>query len=128
MYDVFWRTFGNSSYLEKTFEDGRYRGINVTVLEPSPETGMFDPLGMLNAHPSKSKRFLWQGYRDTGDTLEGGKPRSGRAKGVVPGERPRAAPTSPGAGGSRSRKGRSSADGRRSGGGRPAGRAPRTAR
>ena len=34
MYDVFWRTFGNSSYLEKRLEDGKYHGINVTVLEP----------------------------------------------------------------------------------------------
>ena len=88
MYDVFWRTVGNSSYLEKTLEDGRYHGINVTVLEPSPETGMFDPLGMVNAHPGKSKKLLWQGYRDTERVLNGQEPRSGRVKGRVP---PRAA-------------------------------------
>jgi predicted acylesterase/phospholipase RssA len=84
MYDVFWRTIGNSSYLEKKLEDGRYHGIDVTVLEPSPKTGMFDPLGMLNAHPAKSKRFLWEGYRDTERVLHGEKPRSGRVKGKVP--------------------------------------------
>ena len=55
LYDVFWRTLGNSSYLEKTLEDGKYHGINVTVFEPSPESGMFDPIGMLNAHPGKSR-------------------------------------------------------------------------
>jgi NTE family protein len=84
MYDVFWRTFGNSSHLEKHLEDGKYHGINVTVLEPSPETGMFDPLGMLNAHPGKSKKLLWQGYRDTERVLHGKQPRSGRMKGKVP--------------------------------------------
>ena len=74
MYDVFWRTFGNSSYLEKRLEDGQYHGINVTVIEPSPETGMFDPLGMLHAHPGKSKKLLWQGYRDTERALRGREP------------------------------------------------------
>ena len=71
MYDVFWRTVGNSSRLEKKLENGTYHGINVTVLEPSPETGMFDPLGMLNAHPGKSKKLLWEGYRDTERVLHG---------------------------------------------------------
>jgi predicted acylesterase/phospholipase RssA len=84
MYDVFWRTLGNSSYLEKKLEDGRYHGIEVTILEPSPETGMFDPLGMLNAHPGKSKKLLWQGYRDTDRILSGAPPRTGRVKGKVP--------------------------------------------
>ena len=72
MYDVFWRTFGNSSHLEKRLEGGRYHGIDVMVIEPSPETGMFDPLAMLNAHPGKSKKLLWQGYRDTERALHGG--------------------------------------------------------
>jgi NTE family protein len=73
MYDVFWRTFANSSHLEKQLDDdGRYHGINVSVLEPSPETGMFDPLAMLNAHPGKSKKLLWEGYRDTERMLHGG--------------------------------------------------------
>jgi NTE family protein len=84
MYDVFWRTFGNSSYLEKRLEEGRYHGIRVTVLEPSPQAGMFDPIGMLNAHPGKSKRFLLEGYRDTDRALREREPRSGRIKGAVP--------------------------------------------
>jgi predicted acylesterase/phospholipase RssA len=84
MYDVFWRTFGNSSYLEKRLEDGKYHGIEVTVLEPAPETGMFDPLGMINAHPGKSKKLLWQGYRDTEEAVHGRKPKTGRVKGKVP--------------------------------------------
>jgi NTE family protein len=84
MYDVFWRTFGNSSYLEKRLEEGRYHGIRVTVLEPSPTTGMFDPIGMLNAHPSKSKRFLLEGYRDTDRALRSREPRTGRVKGTQP--------------------------------------------
>jgi predicted acylesterase/phospholipase RssA len=84
MYDVFWRTFGNSSYLEKRLEDGRYHGIKVTILEPSPQTGMFDPVGMLNAHPGKSKRFLLEGYRDTDRALRGREPRTGRVKGSTP--------------------------------------------
>src|SRR5256885_107151 len=81
MYDVFWRTLGNSSYLEKRLEEGRYHGIRVTVLEPSPETGMFDPLGMLNAHPGKSRKFLWQGYRDTEQGLRHEAARAGRVRG-----------------------------------------------
>jgi NTE family protein len=85
MYDIFWRTVGNSSVLEKKLdENGRYHGIDVTILEPSPETGMFDPLGMLNAHPGKSRKLLWQGYRDTEKALRGEKPRTGRVKGRVP--------------------------------------------
>jgi NTE family protein len=81
MYDVFWRTFGNSSYLEKQLDDGRYQGIEVTVLEPSPETGMFDPLGMVNAHPRKSRKLLWEGYHDT-ERIIHGEPRTGRVKGA----------------------------------------------
>jgi len=84
MYDVFWRTFGNSSYLEKRLEEGRYHGIRVTFLEPSPKSGMFDPIGMLNAHPSKSKRFLLEGYRDTDRALRTREPRTGRVKGTQP--------------------------------------------
>lgn len=84
MYDVFWRTFGNSSYLEKRLEEGRYRDIEVTVLEPEPETGMFDPVGMLNAHPGKSRKLLLQGYRDTDRVLHGGAVRDGRIKGAAP--------------------------------------------
>jgi predicted acylesterase/phospholipase RssA len=84
MYDVFWRTFGNSSYLEKRLEEGRYHGLRVTILEPSPRTGMFDPLGMLHAHPSKSKRFLLEGYRDTDRALRSREPRTGRVKGAQP--------------------------------------------
>jgi predicted acylesterase/phospholipase RssA len=84
MYDVFWRTFGNSSYLEKRLEDGKYHGIRVTILEPSPATGMFDPVGMLNAHPGKSKKFLLEGYRDTDRALRAREPRTGRVKGAQP--------------------------------------------
>jgi predicted patatin/cPLA2 family phospholipase len=84
MYDVFWRTFGNSSYLEERLDGGRYHGIEVTILEPSPKTGMFDPIGMLNAHPGKSKRFLLEGYRDTDRALRSREPRSGRVKGAQP--------------------------------------------
>ncbi|MFL5894501.1 MAG: patatin-like phospholipase family protein [Thermoleophilaceae bacterium] len=84
MYDVFWRTFGNSSYLEKRLEDGLYHGIRVTILEPSPQTGMFDPIAMLNAHPSKSRKFLLEGYRDTDRALRGREPRTGRVKGAAP--------------------------------------------
>ena len=80
MYDVFWRTFGNSSYLAKHLEGGKYHGINVTVLQPAPESGMFDPLGMLNAHPRKSRKLLWQGYRDTERALQARRPVSGRAR------------------------------------------------
>ena len=81
MYDIFWRTIGNNSMLEKKLEDGKYHGINVTVVEPSPETGMFDPFGMLNAHPGKSRKLLWQGYRDTEQVLREGSGREGRVKG-----------------------------------------------
>jgi predicted acylesterase/phospholipase RssA len=84
MYDIFWRTIGNNSILEKQLDNGKYHGINVTVFEPSPETGMFDPLGMLNAHPRKSRKLLWQGYRDADKVLNESQPRTGRIKGKVP--------------------------------------------
>lgn len=82
MYDIFWRTFGNSSYLEKHLEGGKYHDINVTVVEPSTDTGLFDPIKMLNAHPGKSKKLMWEGYHDTEKVLRGEKPPlSGRARG-----------------------------------------------
>ena len=84
MYDIFWRTIGNTSILEKKIENGKYHDINVTVVEPSPETGMFDPLGMINAYPAKSRKLLWQGYRDMEKVLQEGPQREGRAKGKVP--------------------------------------------
>jgi predicted acylesterase/phospholipase RssA len=86
MYDIFWRTIGNNSILEKKLENGKYHGINVTVIEPSPDTGMFDPFGMLNAYPGKSRKLLWQGYRDTERVLQEPTGRSGRVKGKVPDE------------------------------------------
>lgn len=76
MYDVLCRTVGHSSYLEKRVEGGHWRGTEVTVLSPGAETGAFDPIGMLNAHPSKSKRLLWRGYRETDEVLRGGAARS----------------------------------------------------
>ena len=76
MYEVLCRTVGHSSYLEKRLEDGRWRGTEVTVFSPGAETGAFDPIGMLNAHPSKSKRLLWRGYRDTDEVLRGRAERS----------------------------------------------------
>jgi predicted acylesterase/phospholipase RssA len=85
MYDVFWRTIGNSSILEKQLVDGEYHGIRVTHLEPSPETGMFDPFGMIHAHPGKSRKLLWQGYRDTERVLHHAPRRTGRVKGKIPG-------------------------------------------
>src|SRR4051794_13494199 len=84
MYDIAWRTVGNNSILEKRLEDGKYHGINVTVLEPGPDTGMFNPAGMLNAYPGKSRKLLWQGYRDTERALHAEEPVSGRVKGKVP--------------------------------------------
>ena len=76
MYDVLCRAVGHFSYLEKRVEGGRWHGTEVTVLSPGAETGAFDPIGMLNAHPSKSKRLLWRGYRDTDEVLRGGAARS----------------------------------------------------
>ncbi|MDQ3823942.1 MAG: acetyl-CoA carboxylase biotin carboxylase subunit [Actinomycetota bacterium] len=70
--------------LRKLEIDGRQ--FEVTVLEPEPETGMFDPIGMINAHPSKSKKLLWQGYRDTEEAIHGRQPKTGRVKGKVPEE------------------------------------------
>jgi predicted acylesterase/phospholipase RssA len=84
MYDIFWRTIGNSSMLEKKLENGRYHGIRVMHIEPSAETGMFDPIGMIHAHPKKSRKLLWEGYRDTERILETGEARTGRVKGKVP--------------------------------------------
>jgi predicted acylesterase/phospholipase RssA len=89
MYDVFWRTFGNASRLAKSLENGQYHGINVTVVEPTPETGMFDPVGMLHAHPGKSKKLLWQGYRDTEQALHGKQSRAARVSPAKEAKRPR---------------------------------------
>ena len=111
MYDILWRTLGNSSHLEKHLEEGRWNGIDVTVLEPGHETGMFDPLGMINAHPGKSKRLLWMGYRDTDEVLRGGHARSGRvraAESPSPAGRARAAEAAEGRNGGQARRARSS--------------------
>jgi predicted acylesterase/phospholipase RssA len=93
MYDMFWRTFGNSQHLRQRLRDGRYGEMRVTLLEPSPETGMFDPLKMLDARPAKSRKLLLQGYRDTERALHGRRPPTGRVEGAQPprrGKRPAA--------------------------------------
>ncbi len=83
MYDLICRTVGHYSYLEKRLEGGQWLGAEVTILSPSAETGAFDPFGMLNAHPAKSKRLLWRGYRDTDEVLRGGAARSEPIKGAA---------------------------------------------
>jgi predicted acylesterase/phospholipase RssA len=68
--DVMWRTLGNVGYVTTRIEpDGTYRGVPVTVVQPTEEHAGFNLRSLLSAHPGRSRRLLTAGYRDASREL-----------------------------------------------------------
>lgn len=63
--DVMWRTLANVGYLTTRIEpDGTYRGVPVTVIQPTEEHSGFSMLNLLSSNPRRAKRLIVAGYRD----------------------------------------------------------------
>lgn len=63
--DVLWRTLANVGYLTTRIEpDGTYRGVPVTVIQPTEELAGFRMLKLLSSHPARARRLISAGYRD----------------------------------------------------------------
>jgi predicted acylesterase/phospholipase RssA len=68
--DVMWRTLGNVGYVTTRIEsDGTYRGVLVTVVQPTEEHAGFNLRSLLSANPARSRRLLTAGYRDASREL-----------------------------------------------------------
>jgi predicted acylesterase/phospholipase RssA len=68
--DVMWRTLGNVGFVTTRIEsDGTYRGVPVTVVQPTEEHAGFNLRSLLSAHPGRSRRLLTAGYRDASREL-----------------------------------------------------------
>jgi predicted acylesterase/phospholipase RssA len=68
--DVLWRTLANVGYVTTRIEaDGTYRGVPVTVIEPTEELSGFNLLSLLSASPARSRRLIAAGYRDASREL-----------------------------------------------------------
>jgi predicted acylesterase/phospholipase RssA len=64
--DVMWRTLGNVGYVTTRIEpDSTYRGVPVTVIHPTEELSGFRLLSLLSTTPTRSRRLIRAGYRDT---------------------------------------------------------------
>ena len=63
--DVLWRTLGNVGYVTTRIEaDGTYRGVPVTVIQPTEQHAGFQPTALLSATPARSRRLITAGRRD----------------------------------------------------------------
>ena len=75
--DVLWRTLGNVGYVTTRIEaDGTYRGVPVTVIQPTEQHAGFQIGSLLSSTPARSKRLITAGYRDAKRVLSTGKRRS----------------------------------------------------
>ncbi len=63
--DVMWRTLANVGYVTTRIEnDGTYRGVPVTVIQPTEELAGFNLLTLLSTTRARSRRLIDAGYRD----------------------------------------------------------------
>lgn len=63
--DVMWRTLGNVGYVTTRIDpDGTYRGIPVTVIQPTEQYAGFQISTLLSSNPARSRRLITAGYRD----------------------------------------------------------------
>jgi NTE family protein len=64
--DVLFRMIGNAGFVTTRIDaDGTYRGVPVTVLNPTEELSGFNPLALLSTSPARTRRLMTMGYRDT---------------------------------------------------------------
>lgn len=63
--DVMWRTLGNVGYVTTRIDaDGTYRGVPVTVIQPTEQHAGFQIGTLLSSNPARSGRLITAGYRD----------------------------------------------------------------
>ena len=63
--DVMWRTLANVGFVTTRIEpDGTYRGVPVTVIQPTEQHAGFRPTEFLSSKPARAKRLITAGHRD----------------------------------------------------------------
>ena len=63
--DVMFRTIGNAGFVTTRIEpDGTYRGVPVTVLNPTEELSGFNPIALLSTNQTRTRRLISMGNRD----------------------------------------------------------------
>ena len=63
--DVMWRTLANVGFVTTRIEpDGTYRGVPVTVIQPTEQHAGFRLWDLLSSSPARSRRLVTAGYRD----------------------------------------------------------------
>jgi predicted acylesterase/phospholipase RssA len=68
--DVLWRTLANVGFVTTRIEpDGTYRGVPVTVIQPTEQYAGFRLWDLLSSTPARSRRLITAGYRDAKRTL-----------------------------------------------------------
>ncbi|RIK97617.1 MAG: hypothetical protein DCC71_21575 [Proteobacteria bacterium] len=79
--DVLWRTLANVGYVTTRIEaDGTYRGVPVTVIQPTERHAGFSVGALLSSTPARSRRLITAGYSDAKRTLTArARARAGRA-------------------------------------------------
>jgi predicted acylesterase/phospholipase RssA len=81
--DVMWRTLANVGYVTTRIDpDGTYRGVPVTVVEPTEANSGFQLSSLLSTTRARTQRLMTAGYRDAKRELE----RRRRARKRVAGE------------------------------------------
>jgi len=65
LLDVLWTVLGNAGYSTTRIEpDGTYRGVPVTVIQPSEAYSGLDLMRLLSSSPERSRRLITNGYTD----------------------------------------------------------------
>jgi NTE family protein len=63
--DVMWRTLANVGFVTTRIDaDGRYRGVPVTVIQPTEQHAGFRLWDLLSSNPARARRLATAGYRD----------------------------------------------------------------
>ena len=63
--DVMWRTLANVGFVTTRIEpDGTYRGVPVTVIQPTEQHAGFRLWDLLSSSPARSQRLVTAGHRD----------------------------------------------------------------
>lgn len=63
-YDVMWVHVGSGGVIQRDFAHETYKGVDVSIIEPSTYLEGFSMLNLLTFHPDKAERFIQQGYHD----------------------------------------------------------------
>ena len=88
--DVTWRTIGNIGFVTTRIDDdGTYRGVPVTVIQPTEELAGFKPMTLLSTSRPRSQKLISAGYRDaTRELARRERAKKNRAKASVASAQP----------------------------------------